>query len=58
MDGNLEEGGAAEVGELDSVGLLLLLRTETVSEAGGEDHGPQGRVRPFRPGPAQSSELE
>lgn len=37
----LEEGGLGVEGELDPVGLLLLLRTESCSQGGGQRHRPE-----------------
>lgn len=40
----LEEGRFGEEGELEPVGLLLLLRTETRGEGGGQEYRPQSRL--------------
>lgn len=49
---HLEEGGFGVVGELDSVGLLLLLRTQAICEGGGQEYRPHSRLRALRLGPA------
>lgn len=37
----LKEGGLGVEGELDPVGLLLLLRTQTCSQGGRQGHRPE-----------------
>lgn len=53
----LEEGRIGVEGELDSAGLLLLLRTESWGEGGGQEYRAQSG--PWLPGPgfAEGAEL-
>lgn len=50
---HLEENGFGVEGELDPVGLLLLLRTEALGEGGGQEDRPQSRPPASGPGPAE-----
>lgn len=54
----LEEGRLGVEGELDPAGLLLLLRTQTRGEGGGQVYRPQSRPWAPEPRSAEGAELQ
>lgn len=58
MQKYLEQDRFGVKGELDPVGLLLLLRTEPGGEGGGQEYRPQSRPWPLGPGLTEGTELD